>query len=112
MKRFIGIITIITVISCGQRERDFHFTSFDQKVCDTIIPVDNWAYTTARLKINGQTNDTIVIEFMNIKRNYIGDFNDDWVLDYYGGKDAPDIIFCFDPLKTTKGDVKVSFGIY
>ena len=97
------------LFSCTSNERKLNIDDFAEKINDTLIPKKNGTYTAAIYEINGIVNDTVLITFYGIEKQFFGEFKFKFNLDYYGGLDVP---FEFDPYKATEGKISIVYGIY
>ena len=96
------------MVSCQEPYKKLRITNFDKMVIDTIKFKDK-SYSNAKIKIKGYVSDTIKVKFYEISKEYFGEIDDQWNMDYYGGMD---VIFCFDPFKAKDGEVTFEYGIH
>ncbi len=111
MKSDFLVLTAIffLFVSCNKNERKLKIIDFSKPVYDTLIPTKNNSYAAAVYKINGSVNDTVLISYNGIQKEFFGDFKYKFNMDYYGGINVE---FKFDPYKATKGNISITYGIY
>ena len=114
MKNTYVLLIIFFFCACGKKSHELKITDFSTAKYDTLFPSDNNyvlfrdSYAVQLLKIKGKSNDTILINFGDIEKKYVGNFEDKWNVDYSGG--IP-VGFKFDPYRADKGEVFVSYSI-
>ena len=110
MKNLFYILTILFLFtSCYQKSKSINIADFSQSIHDTLVPKKNSSYSAGRYKIKGYSNDTIKIKFQGIEKLYFGEFEYDFMTDYYG---VIDVDFMFVPYKATEGEIHIEYGIY
>lgn len=111
MKNYILLIflSIFLLISCSNNERKLFIDNFSKKITDTIIPEEGKAYGAAIYEIKGNSNDTILVTFNGVKKQFFGKFDYKFRMDYYGGIDVD---FEFDPYRATDGKIDIEYGLY
>ncbi len=107
--KLLSISILMFFFSYQKNNKKVTITDFSKTYTDTIFPSKNENYAVMILKIKGNVNDTIEINFQGIKRKYFGIFTDDLTKDYYGGFYIP---VTFNPLNATKGKIEMEYGIY
>lgn len=105
----IIVLSVLFFFSCNSDERKIVINDFSKKINDTLVPTKGKSYAAAKCIISGTSNDTIIIEFNNIERRFIGQFNYKFDMDYYGGNNVE---FGFKPYKATSGTLTAKYGIY
>ena len=89
--------------------------NFNEKFVDSLVPVPDKNYSVFYAKIEGNSNDTIRLNISrgrtqdpNFNYYFIGDFEKEIRLDYYC---ESNMYITFDPLKATKGKVRLSYRL-
>lgn len=111
MQYFTIILIVVSFFSCNTVEREVVISQFNETFIDTIRPIGEKGYSTMKLQINGEVNDSVVIFFQGTPKYYIGSFSDERLGDFYGGNESY-LEIKVEPYKATKGSLELKYGIY
>lgn len=117
-KNYLKLFAILILLSSCENSSDkkkVTIDNFNEKFIDSLIPIPDKNYSVFYTKIEGNSNDTIRLNLSPSKlqdpnRNYyfIGNFEKEIRLDYYGGSNQ---YITFDPYKATKGKIKITYQL-
>ncbi len=111
------IVLLILITSCGNKSDSKRVTidDFNEKFIDSLVPIPDKNYSVFYAKIQGNSNDTIRLSISPIKFEspqkyyyYVGDFEDEIRLDYYGESNK---YITLDPYKATEGKVNLKYQL-
>jgi len=114
-KLLIFIIAYTIILSCNNDKKSITITDFSKTFTDSLYPheKDVLEYTTFYIEIDGEVNDSIILEFVDsidaIPFYFNGEINKKLSFDYYGGVHQ---IIKFKPYKATSGKLKIKYGLY
>ncbi|CAM4254270.1 hypothetical protein [Gillisia hiemivivida] len=96
-------------------KKEVTIDNFDKKFIDSLIPNPDENYSVFYAKIKGYSNDKIRLSISPVKIEnpesyyyFIGDFEEEVRLDYYGESNK---YISFDPYKATQGKVKLKYQL-
>ena len=117
-KNYLRLLTILILLSSCENSSDkkkVTIDNFNEKFVDSLIPIPDKNYSVFYVKIEGNSNDTIRLNLSstntqvpNLDYFFIGDFEEEIRLDYYGESIQ---YITFDPYKATKGKIKLIYRL-
>lgn len=107
MKKLSILFAILIFCSCSQRTKITVIETFDKEITSSIHPKEKGTYSTYRVEIQGEVNDSIkIIYFEGAYTHYFsGKINESMRIDYYGGISEK---LTFKPYKATKGKLTIT----
>ena len=117
-KNYLMFFTILILLSSCENSSDkkkVTLDNFNEKFVDSLIPIPDKNYSVFYVKIEGNSNDTIRLNLSsnnpqvpNLDYYFIGDFEEEIRLDYYGESNQ---YVTFDPYKAKKGKIKLLYRL-